>query len=400
MSPGGALTHRGRFALALGAVTYLVARAFGSKPLYPVAVGLVLAVLLAWLWVRLANGPMRLHRTLGRGEHVEGDDVPIELRLERAGQLRPGSVVLVERIAKLGRRRTPLDRGQARYVLEQLPRGRYTFEETRAVLEDPFALERVEVELSAGAGFVVYPRLVELERLFSEAGSHAQDGRRLLLRRPSGFDFHSVREHEQGESLRRVHWRSTAKRGRLMVKELEDSPSDEVAVLLDGDATTVVGDSFDVQVRAAGSILQAHSRRGRRAVLVVNSARRETQRVHSYDGDWRQALEVLAAAEPTGRTPLAALLADEGSAAAGALELIVVTAALPPRLVDGLLDRALSRRAVSLVFVDTASFNGAVPRPEPALLRLDAVGVPVAVVRRGDDLAVKLAPDGIAGVRG
>ena len=45
---------------------------------------------------------------------------------------------------------------------------------------------------------LVYPRLVELERLFSESGTSALDGRRLLLRRPSGFELHSVRELRRG----------------------------------------------------------------------------------------------------------------------------------------------------------------------------------------------------------
>ena len=53
----------------------------------------------------------------------------------------------------------------------------------------------------------------------------------------------------------------SARRGALMVKELEDSPRDEVAVLLDGDPAGVTGSppdsSFDVAVRAAGSILRA-----------------------------------------------------------------------------------------------------------------------------------------------
>jgi uncharacterized protein (DUF58 family) len=155
-------------------------------------------------------------------------------------------------------------------MLRGLARG-YSFEDTRAEIEDPFGLERVEQELSAPGALLVYPRLVDLDRLFSESGVRSHDGRRLLLQRPAGFDLHSVREHEQGESLRKVHWRSTAKRGQLMVKELEDSPRDEVAVVLDGDPAAVVGESFDVQVRAAGSILLAHSRRGRRAVLVINS---------------------------------------------------------------------------------------------------------------------------------
>jgi uncharacterized protein (DUF58 family) len=212
-----------------------------------------------------------------------------------------------------------------------------------------------------------------------------------LLRRNSGFDLHSVREYEQGESLRRVHWPSTARRARLMVKELEDSPRDEIAVLLDADAKAVVGDSFEVQVRAAGSILDAYVRRGRRAVLAVNSERRDVQHVHSPGADWRGALELLAAVQPTGSTPVARLLFEEDSPAARALELVVVTARLEPGLVDRLVQRALSRRHVSLVFVDPTSFNGAARRVEPGLLRLQTAGVAVSVVRAGDNLAACLS---------
>ena len=386
------MTKRGRALLGLGLLTYVAARAFGSKPLYPVALGLLFAPVLAWLWVRLAQGPMRLHRTIGAEQRFEGDDVEVELRLEHAATVPPASLVLVERLSGLGERRTPLDSKRGRYTLSGVRRGRYLFSEVRAVLEDAFGLQRTEVPLAAPWTLLVYPRLVELDRLFSEGGTYAQDGRRLLLRRPSGFDLHSVRDYEQGESLRKVHWRSTAKRGELMVKELEDAPRDEVAVLLDGTADAVIGDSFDVQVRAAGSLLLAQARRGRRAVLMVNGAHRTIQRVHSYETDWRQAYDLLAAAEPDGDAPAAALLGDEVSSVARVLELTVVTASLSPLLVERLLQRTLSQRQAALVFVDPASFgaNGEQPYLQPALLRLQAGGVPVAVVRRGDDLRAKL----------
>ena len=91
------------------------------------------------------------------------------------------------------------------------------------VIDDPFGLAHAEVDLVASGSLLVYPRLAVLDRLFSESGAHAQDGRRLLLRRPSGFDLHSVREYEQGESLRKVHWRSTARRDELMVR-VEERP--------------------------------------------------------------------------------------------------------------------------------------------------------------------------------
>jgi hypothetical protein len=137
-------------------------------------------------------------------------------------------------------------------------------------------------------------------------------------------------------------------------------------------------------VRAAGSILQAHLRRGRRCALIVNSAAREAQPVTS-EGEWRRAREALAAAEPNARTPAFALLQSDGGIAARSLELVVVTSCVDVALVDRLVQRALSRRGASLVYVDATG------RPEPQLLRLQAVGIPVAVVHAGGDLAAALA---------
>jgi uncharacterized protein (DUF58 family) len=388
------MTRRGRLALVLGGATYLGAWAFGSKPLYPVALGLILAVVLARLWTRLAGKPVGVRRRLPQAERYEGDDVQIRLQVELELAIAPATLLVRERISKLGEHETavPARAGKA-YVLEALPRGRYAFDQTSVSIEDPFGLDRVEKTIAAPGAFLVYPRLVELDRLFSEAGRLGRDGRRLLLRRPAGFDLHSVREYEYGESLRKVHWRSTAKRAQLMVKELEDSPRDEVAVVLDADPAAVVGDSFEMQVRAAGSLLLAHANRGRRSVLVVNSLRREQQRIHSPAADKREALDLLAAVEPQPGPPLASLLADEAGVAARAEELAVVTGSLPGRLVEQLVNHALAHKTVSLVLVDSASFAGSDDAPRsafPGLLRLQAAGIPVAVLRRGDDLAARL----------
>jgi uncharacterized protein (DUF58 family) len=388
------LTTRGRGVLGLGLGVYIAAWAFGSKPLYPVATGLLLVVALAWVWVRWANRPFRVQRGWGDSEHVEGDDVPVVVQLDASGRVLPAAATLVERVGRLGAQRHSLRRNgrrlSIRYVLGRLPRGRYAFEDVRVEIADPFGLERVAVPLPAPGALLVYPRLVRLERLFSETGAHSHDGRRLLLRRQTGFELHGVREYERGESLRRVHWRSTARRGQLMVKELEDAPRDEIAVLLDADGSAVVGESFDVQVRAAGSILESYVRRGRRAVLIVNSERHDTQQVHSIAADWRRALELLAAVEPNAHTPVATLLSEHDGPAARALELALVTARLEPPLVDRLVQRAVSRRKVSVVYVEPTSFNGATRRPEPLLLRLDAAGISVVTVRAGDDLGAVL----------
>jgi uncharacterized protein (DUF58 family) len=380
------MTRRGRLALALGVVTYLAGWAFGSRALDVLAVGLLFTVLVAWLAVRFTARPVELRRST-QTTPLEGDDVQVRVELELESAFAPAGITLVERYTKLGERRTQLQReGRhlwARYVLPAVPRGRYGVEEAVALIEDPFGLERREPPLDGGSALVVYPRLVELEQLFSETGTHARDGRRLLLQRPSGFDLHSVRDYVEGDSLRKVHWRTTARRGHLMVKELEDSPREDVAVVLDawaGCSRAV----FDVAVRAAGSILQAHARRSRRAALVLGGATVEVQRVQA-EGDWRRALALLAGAQADGVDSPVRLLVGERNPAALALDLVVVTPRLDGPLVERLVQRAKARHNTALVYVDGARSR------EPALIRLQAAGVAVAVMHEGGDLQRALA---------
>jgi uncharacterized protein (DUF58 family) len=379
------MSRRGRAVLALGLGVYVVAWVFGSRALYPVATGLVLAVLLAVAWVRLSVRPLHVRRHGAVRDVTEGDDVRIDLEVQVTGPVAPPTLVAHEVPGDLGERRVELARVARKrlagsYELRAVARGRYSFEAVRLTIEDPFGLARAQLVYGEPQALVVYPRLAALQRLFSEGGAHMQDGRRLLLRRPTGYDLHSVREYVEGESLRKVHWRSTARCGRLMVKDLEDAPRDEVAVLLDGDERAIGGEAFEVAVRAAGSILQAQLRRGRRCALVVNSGARESQQVTS-EAEWRRALETLAAVRPTARTPALALLQSVGGVAARSLELVVVTARVDVALADRLVQRMLSRRGASVVYVQAA------PEPEPQLLRLQAAGIPIAVVRPGDDLA-------------
>ncbi len=222
----------------------------------------------------------------------------VELELDSA--LAPAGITLVERFAKLGERRAPSSSAKVRTsgrgtVIPAPPRGRYTLESAVALVEDPFGLERAELALPAPGGARRLPRGSSSSTGCSPRPARTpRDGRRLLLQRPSGFDLHSVRDYVEGDSLRKVHWATTARRGHLMVKELEDAPRDELAVVLDAHRDAVVGESFDVQVRVAGSIVQAYARRGRRAALVLGGATLDVQRVQA-EGDWRRALELLAA---------------------------------------------------------------------------------------------------------
>ena len=105
------------------------------------------------------------------------------------------------------------------------------------------------------------------------------------------------------------------------------------------------------------------------------------------DESWEAALDLLAAATPDAARSLRVVLTDPRLAAARAPELIVVTCR-PEEIGAAALDGS---RAGGVVLVDAPTYAGAPPSPAAStLVRLTGAGVPVAVVRCGDDLATAL----------
>lgn len=385
-------------ATVLGVGVTAAAVAFGSRPLGVAGVGLLLAVGLTRAWAGFARGPATVQYAASPQPAVEGQCVRLTIAARRVSGVPAGSIVVRGRLGRLGGHAVRL-RGHGRRAareidLGRVPRGRFRLSDVAVELGDHLGLHAVSTPVEADdTVLVVHPRLSELESLFSDAGRFGADGRRLLLRRPAGFDFHSVREYEQGESLRRVHWPTTARRGQLMVKELEDSPRDAMVVLLDCDPCGAAGEaprsSFDEAVRAAGSILEAYARRGRDVTLVTTGCERAVVRVRALDPDRRAALDALAAAEADAPHSLGHTLRRGLPPGLRNGELTVVTANLDGHSVDAVL-AAAQRRLVSVVWIDAPSFVGRPTRVAPGLLRLAGLGIPVAVLRAGDDLAAAL----------
>jgi uncharacterized protein (DUF58 family) len=381
--------------LVLGAAVTLAAGAFGSRALGVAGIGLLAAALLARIWAGLAKGEASVVFSPIPARATEGDRVRLRIEATRDSRIPAASTVVRGALGRVGALECRL-RGRGRHAsashdLGRLPRGRYAISETTLTLGDHLGIESVELPARAiGEALLVYPRIVELESLFSDAGRLGSDGRRLLLRRPAGFEFHSVREYAQGESLRRVHWPTTARRAQLMVKELEDTPRDAVAVVLDCDPAGCAGappeSSFDAAVRAAGSVLRAYVSRGRRGVLVTTGGNADVQQVSSLEGDFTAALGVLATVEPDAAHPLGRWLNVTQTSALNVLELVLVTGNLDVAATEAILGVS-RRRLSSVVWIDAPSFAGRPTRAATGPLRLTASGIPVAAVRNGDDLA-------------
>jgi len=394
----------GAYALAAGVTVAAVA--FGSRPLGVVGVGLLLAAGLTTAWSGLVRSRVRVLSAVNPAPAVEGDRVRLAFDVHRDSRVPVGSIIVHGSLGRLGSVECRL-RGHGRNArgsleLGTLSRGSFPLSDARLVLGDLLGIESVVAPARfAPTSVIVHPRLVALDGLFSDAGRVGGDGRRLLLRRQAGFDLHSVREYEQGESLRRVHWPTSARRGQLMVKELEESPRDSVVVLLDCDPAGAAGtppdSSFDATVRAAGSVLRAYVLRGRNATLMTTGSTRAVVPIRSGESGFDSALGALAAAEADARYGLARSLSFDHAPIARAGELVVVTSTLEPGAVATLLEIA-TRRLVSVVWIDAPSWTSRPTRAYPGALRLSASGIPLAVVRRGDDLAAVLGAQRIEAV--
>ena len=359
-----------------------------------VGMGLLLAGLSARHWARRARGAIEVERRLLPGDRVEGGEVRIVVRLRRRRRLSGGTVALRQQLG-------PAERGlrmqgaQAEIAFSGLPRGRHRLGPLEITLSDPLGLERVEETLDDGLEVLIRPRIPTLRSVFSNQGPRETGAARSTFRRPSGFEIHAIRDYAPGEPLRAVHWPSTARRGRLMVKELDDAPRDELVIVLDQDPDGSAGpagnSSFDAAVRAVGALALAHALWGRRVVIVGSSTSFEPVRVSSSGHDWDVALDALAGVTPEAGAHVAGTLRSAAGPLAHAREIIVVTGR-PGPAVEPLIELRSRGRSAALVAVAAETFAGrSRDRIQPALLRAVAQGIPVAVVSADSSIEDALA---------
>jgi uncharacterized protein (DUF58 family) len=390
-------TRRGVIVLAGAAIAYLVGWAFGTRELAVLALSLALAVALACASVWFASrGTPRMSRRLPP-RAVAGERLEASLRIEPAPRL--VSATIVDRCAGLGSPRAhlaPAEQGlEGVWRVADPARGRYLLE-PELVLEDVLGLARTSVPLAAPGRVRVEPRLVDLAS--GRTLTFAQrDGVRHAFASNAGDALAGVRDHEVGESLRRVHWRTTARRGRLTVRELEDHPREELHVLLDAASQGVApgrrSPAFECAVRAAGS-LAVHAARGGISVSFESHGAHE-QRVAVASGTSAALLDALCSVEADGAIPLAAQLARTGGG-----RLWVITSDLGPPVLERLRAARARRRPLAVVAIDAASFGERSGSFEEGLAALERAGVDIAVVRRDDDLGPALARIVARGVAG
>jgi uncharacterized protein (DUF58 family) len=197
----------------------------------------------------------------------------------------------------------------------------------------------------------------------------------------TGEEFLTLREYEVGDDLRRVHWRSTARTGDLMVRQDEAQWRPRAAVILDVRAEAHDNESFELAVEAAASVIDRLTRM-RRRLEVVTTAGQRLGRARAGYSLTHDVMDQLATIERGGPNRLGSVLASLRTPGRAAL-VVAVMGTLTTGELEGL-GALTAYGAVTVVAtrppVDVPAGDRFASSPgRAALVLVDTYGVPFPI---------------------
>jgi uncharacterized protein (DUF58 family) len=280
----GGFTTRGKSFLAAGGTVVVIALSLGERALLSVGLALIVLPLFAALATGRTRYRIRCLRKVTPPRVPAGQNATVSLRLENISRLPTGLLLAEDTLPyPLGTRpRFVLERieqGGAReltYPIQSGARGHFTIGPLWVRVADAFGLVELGRSFAAHSTVVVTPAITPLPRTTLAGSWHGEGSGRTRTASTSGEDDVVPRAYRDGDELRKVHWRSTARHGELMVRREEQRWRNRAVLLLDTRASahagTGAGSSFEYAISAAASIGVHLARSGLEGQLVTDAA--------------------------------------------------------------------------------------------------------------------------------
>lgn len=398
---------RGRCLLAAGLTTALAGLVLQERDLLRIAALLIAAPLVAVGLAARTRFRLTCARRLEPARVAAGERSRVVLRIENVSRLPTGLLLIEDTIPYLlgGRPRVVIDRLAPRrpidvgYHVSGELRGRYRVGPLTVRLMDPFGLCELPRSFATADTLVVTPQVIALPSvaLSGEWGGAGHSTSRSVA--TYGDDDVATREYRHGDDLRRIHWRTTARRGELTVRREEQPWQSRGAVVLDTRLIAHRGDgpasSLEWAVSAAASISLHLARNGFEIRLITDTGNEVSSAglaEASFDGS---VLDALALVSPSpGRTLSTGLGTVRRHGTEGLL--VAVVGSLTPDDADELARMRSGGAATGIALVlDTDSWvahPSAEPPPgitahEKTCRLLEHSGWRTISVVRGDSLA-------------
>jgi uncharacterized protein (DUF58 family) len=373
------LTRQGWLVGAGGAALLLAGRLLGLVELF--ALGVVAIALLAAAAVLV--GLARLELEVGRAIHPVRVSVGTSSRVDlTVRNLRASSTpVLRLRDPVSGTRGAdllipPLGRGERTVAAYRLPterRGLVEIGPLDVVVGDPFGLTQLGTAGAPKVGLTVFPHIDQIDPLPYTTGHDPLAG----ARQPNslgrtGEDFYALRPYTVGDDRRRVHWPTSARHDELLVRQNELPWQGRTTVLLDVRKAAHQGDSLEVAVSAAASIVAATARR-HDLVRLVTSAGSDSDFAPGSD-HIEAIMEHLAVVPATPAGSLRRAVEMLGRRSTGGA-LVVIAAEVPTEDLRAAVHLRSRYGSLTLVHIDRSAWDPGAPVGPP-------LGIPALRVTR------------------
>ena len=198
-----------------------------------------------------------------------------------------------------------------------------------------------------------------------------------------------IRDYEAGDSVNRIHWKSSLRTGSLKVKTFELDPASHLWVILDLSSQDHIGSgddaSIETAVTVAASVVRLFINQNRSVGLMMFGERLDVIEPDRGSQHFGRMLESLAVAQPVGAVPVASILYQQSRRWGRHTTVIVITASTDPRWQGAI--RTLTQRGVkaAVALLDLESWGGRAGAAATAV-ELRALGVQVNLIRQGDHI--------------
>ena len=391
----GSLTARGRVFLTAGMAATVAAVLISQPSLARVGVLVLALPLVSAYLVGRARYRLALVRSVSPQVVPAGQPAQVLLSLTNEGRTPAGVLLLEDRIPYVvGTRPRFLVEGlrhggqrELTYQVRSDLRGRYTIGPMTVRVGDAFGMVELGHAFHNAAHLTVTPRTVRLAPVpLAGAWSGSGDNRPRAFATGSAEDV-TVREYRRGDDLRRVHWRSSARMGELMVRREEQPWQSRATVFLDERARAHrgrgVASSLEAAVQAAASVVVHLGERGYavRLVTATGSAEASSWHARGHGSETGPLLEALAVVQPSDAAEIdAAWLAEHGQG-----ELVIAVVGHLTERDLAVLSRMRNRSASGIaVALETAGWEGARAGSESAAGPLSRQGWHTTTLAAGE----------------
>ncbi len=240
------LTRLGSHFLFVGTFAILGGSLRGFNLLLVLAAMAVGALLIQWRWVKRAIESVSIHRRLPQWAFA-GTRFRVRFQLANRSRLVPLAMLRIDdtitevdsgiesHSASGAGFVNPMQTVSTHYECEIAKRGRYQFGPLRASTSFPFGLIQSTLDRSEQELLYVYPALVLLRRGWQRELDRRHGGTNATARRsgPSEGDFFGLRDWQNGDNRKWIHWRTTARVNHPVVRQFEQQRRFDTCILVD-----------------------------------------------------------------------------------------------------------------------------------------------------------------------